>query len=136
MRIEEMTPDEKSIELLHLMDVWVKCTNKQNAIWAVMLGDDAIATDVCPRGLRSEFDHWQHVLKTVSPNLYAPENMALAWRVLNWANGNQMIMDYWQETTYVEHEMFVYWFVLTPQEAQTAWLDKILQLAIEAGVVE
>lgn len=141
MNISEMTAQEKSIKLLHLLDVWVECTNKQNAIWSVMLGDDAIATDVCPRVRRSEFDHWQHVLKTVSPNLYDEKNMALAWRVLNWAmNGDNGLdthvggfEDGYKMSRFVEASNFEY---MPPSDAQTAWLDTILELAIEAAVIE
>lgn len=139
MNTGKMTPQEKSIKLLHLMDVWVKCTNKQNSIWAVMLGDDAIATDVCPMGLRSEFAHWQHVLKTVSPNLYDPANMALAWRVLNWTGDN------FSDDSIYELNKFMLGmggndtafdkYIWYRDNSQTAWLDKILKLAIEAGMV-
>lgn len=81
-------------------------------------------------------------------NLYDPANMALAWRVLNFvyycgidsllytvdeneARGDfaQAWLDYWDGDLPHIYE-------LSPQAAQTAWLDKILELAIEAGMVE
>ena len=84
-----------------------------------------------------------------TPNLYDPANMALAWRVLNWAlQQNQPtrgdLDDLWKMP--FGDELFAYVaaisprddglsiFELPPAEAQRAWLDKILELA-EAGMV-
>jgi hypothetical protein len=76
-------------------------------------------------------------------SLYDPANMALAWRVLNWA------LNYWFEIgeaegldikfdvrdEYIEimnavqeHE--------PPADAQCLWLDKILELTIEAEIID
>lgn len=64
-------------------------------------------------------------------NLYEPKNMALAWRVLNWADESSSFglefEDFWKE--------FHLW-AEPPGVAQREWLDKILTLAIEAGFVE
>lgn len=66
------------------------------------------------------------------PNLYIPVNMALAWRVLNWAT---------MEPT-AQLAQVARWFLigggmsLLPTQAQRAWLDKIISLAIEAGMVD
>jgi hypothetical protein len=60
-------------------------------------------------------------------DLYAPENMALAWRVLNWA-WNDLVINFW-----FKHMDFGR---IPPTEAQAAWLDKILELAIETGLIE
>ncbi len=66
------------------------------------------------------------------PTLYNPANMALAWRVLNWAFAN--FVDIWLEETFrawVPNPLYT----LPPADAQRAWLDKILTLAIEAGML-
>ena len=62
-------------------------------------------------------------------NLYDPANMALAWRVLNWAF----------ESLPVQGEFFYAvstWVQQPPAIAQRQWLDKILTLAIKAGIVK
>ena len=70
-------------------------------------------------------------------NLYDPANMALAWRVLNWANksvpfnsGDDIWRQWegWWDGLDIKGEY--------PADAQRLWLDKILELAIEAGIVE
>lgn len=73
------------------------------------------------------------------PNLYDPANMALAWRVLNWAS-----MQDFEDTNHTWCDVVfdricvksLELFDLPPEKAQTQWLDKILELAIEAGRVE
>jgi len=80
--------------------------------------------------------------------LYDPANMALAWRVLNWAvktvdqkkeqamNGGGMdSWMYWHEGHFELRGIMLSGQELPPAEAQHAWLDKILQLAIEAGMI-
>ena len=68
-------------------------------------------------------------------DLYDPANMALAWRVLNWRFGKARAY----KTIVVEFDKWwdscVIWDK-SPAAAQRAWLDKILELAIEAGIVE
>ncbi len=68
-------------------------------------------------------------------NLYAPAHMALAWRVLNWAT---IVLDFGLENNIQEwFEGEVDILLTTPAaNAQRLWLDKILELAIEAGLVE
>lgn len=81
--------------------------------------------------------HWSHDKPMeFDINLYDPANMALAWRVLNWAQDQKFIMD-----DGCEYFLNLWWvgektFSLPPAEAQRAWLDKILELAIEAGMIE
>lgn len=81
-------------------------------------------------------------------NLYDPANMALAWRVLNWATTQSVTVkaqkgggdDIWQEpwTTFIDDEINGKYeiYMMTPADAQRAWLDKILTLAIESGMIE
>ena len=68
-------------------------------------------------------------------NLYYPANMALAWRVLNWA----------MTDTHLGDVMAMWWDLRpsgsnmldkTPADAQRLWLDEILSMLIEAGLVE
>ena len=84
-------------------------------------------------------------------NLYNPANMALAWRVLNWA-GKQVptetsrsglilhswagrLHSFWGASYWVNgHKLFLH--SMDPADAQRAWLDKVLSLAIEAELVE
>lgn len=80
------------------------------------------------------------------PNLYDSANMELAWMVLNWAakqfqygdsyEAGYTIDDWAADIVLVEEEWgaFNLWD-LPPAEAQRAWLDKILELATEAGMV-
>lgn len=68
----------------------------------------------------------------VSGSLYHPANMALAWRVhlfaCNHRFGNN---SHWPYLAWFEQEkIFEY------EDGQSRWLDKILELAIEAGITE
>ena len=73
-------------------------------------------------------------------NLYNPAHMALAWRVLNWASNNmpgktgqrQKLFRFIRGTETYGDKMIV---SMPPTDAQRAWLDKILSLAIEAGMI-
>jgi len=85
--------------------------------------------------------------------LYDKELMWLAWDVLNWA-GSQVpqevtapggsltisswtgrLRHFWKESQWAERgKLFLY--SMPPAEAQRLWLDKILSLAIEAGMVK
>ena len=68
-------------------------------------------------------------------NLYDPANMALAWRVLNWAIGDPSFghdVDHWLWNEGIGYDLLN----LAHDVAQRAWLDKVLTLAIEAGLVE
>ena len=67
-------------------------------------------------------------------NLYDPANMALAWRVLNWATENLPKFMRIIEENFLLIGVLPY-FIIPPAEAQRAWLDRILSLAIEAGMV-
>lgn len=79
--------------------------------------------------------------------LYDPANMALAWRVRGWfhklAREEQEREKYntelWWELCAWEMNLTFkgnHLVEMLPQVAQRAWLDKILQLAIEAGMLE
>ena len=91
-------------------------------------------------------DDWEWVVDIDAPlNLYDPANMALAWRVLNWASELDTEIDDYSYPYVIseaadclfERELEdVKMWCLPPADAQRLWLDKILELAIEAGIVE
>jgi len=71
------------------------------------------------------------------PNLYEPENMNIAWEVLNWISrvphGPLRVsiaakFDIWWQ----ESELYAY----NPSQALQIALDKMLELAVKAGIVE
>jgi hypothetical protein len=72
--------------------------------------------------------------------------MALAWRALNWADVtlNKIIVPNWRneaDKPYTYGDLLQWWwdetciFGLLPDNAQGLWLDKILEYAIEAGMI-
>lgn len=68
-------------------------------------------------------------------NLYDVGLMALAWRVLNWAYREDKIFSLAIDV-YEFGSHFLEWAPKTALEAQRLWLDKILEMAIEVGLVE
>jgi len=118
--IEKMTDQEKSVFLAKAMG---------KPLWIIRL-------DVSMMGIEDS---------TIS-NLYDPANMSLAWMCLNWASErDDDIDDYSYPYYYAQgvEELFdtdveikdQIW-AMSPAVAQCLWLDKILELAIEAGLVE
>ena len=67
-------------------------------------------------------------INLIYQNLYKPENMALAWRVLIYFAG----LGY--------DDAIEMWFssesICVRETAQRLWLDKILEIAIEAGMIK
>jgi len=79
---------------------------------------DTIFTPKRPSGLYSSFK-----------NFYDPANMALAWDTHIWAIYDSPFgIEY---LSWMLHKSF-----LAKKDAQHLWLDKILELAIDAGLVE
>jgi len=76
------------------------------------------------------------------PNLYAPANMVLAWQCLNWVDTQNIHLDTVKGERSMRVELYydvfhsMGAFDLPPAQAQAAWLDKVLELVIEAGLVE
>ena len=64
-------------------------------------------------------------------NFYDPANMALAWRSLNWADQQRALSD-----RLADYFIAYLLWIEPPADAQRLWLDKILELALEAGIVE
>ncbi len=113
MRIEELSDEQKTVMLARLCG-W-KTAQHGNKTW-VTCQDEPFSTT----------------------NLYQPIFMLLAWRALNWAgaNFNNARPGDWRGAMYgSRHSSISEWVGLSPADAQRAWLDRILSLAIEAGMV-
>lgn len=73
------------------------------------------------------------------PNLYDPANMSLAWKCIEWVTAPPKTLKMSEAAL---NTKFGYWWqgnamwAETAADAQRAWLDKILSLAVEAGMVE
>lgn len=126
MNIETMTEQKKSIALFDLMK-W----RKEWADIHSMVLLDSDARGVGYRLMKSGEE---------MPNLYDADNMALAWRVLNWASEKNSIypkfMGWWFRQDSDLDMLGGYLFDISPIDAQRAWLDKVLSLAIEANLIE
>lgn len=99
--VSEMTTREKTSILIKLMEWNHRVPND----WEDKNGNYLFSAGI-------EFD------------LYLPENMDLAWLVLNW----------WQsldERMLYHYGDFQTWFSLPPAKAQAKWLDIILELALK-----
>jgi hypothetical protein len=123
MNISEMSDQEKSVMLARVCGWFVED-----------MGD---YQNVFERGGRMS-----PKIMSINPlhNLYTPDNMQASWRVLNWAAtqydnefGEQLINWFYSLNSEMGDE--IDWIVMRPAEAQRTWLDKILELAIEAGLV-
>lgn len=69
-------------------------------------------------------------------SFYDTANMALAWRVLNWAYECEHIEDQGRYFVLLDWLDEAHLHIEAPADAQRLWLDKVLTLAIEAGIVE
>ncbi len=114
MNIETMSDSEKSVMLARLCG------------WNVeLLGDDVWVSN-------SDNEYLFSVRLAAPKYLYNYKWMFLAWRVLNWAGSHFRTVDYMEIHN---------WFWMSqnwranPADAQRAWLDKILTLAMAAGMV-
>ena len=83
-------------------------------------------------------DEWEHEWKLVD-DFYHPTVMALAWRCHLWMIAKERAEI--KPPFLLSQSPYTFWFRLStgPSEsadAQRRWLDKILELAIEAGIIE
>lgn len=74
-------------------------------------------------------------------DLYAPINMSVAWLFLNWALSTAPFRERVSMTHYnvkdYELSCSLYGLMTVPApKAQASWLDRILELSIEAGLVK
>ena len=133
MNVSEMSDRKKSVMLARLCG-WQYRTDGVTYSW--YSSDDVLDEN------GFAYHEWQRTgtweFSVIPLNLYDPANMALAWRVLNWAMGQNFWMDsvggyfsdgVWQIIGNEETSL------LPPADAQRAWLDMVLTLATEAGMV-
>ena len=139
MNIGELTTEQKSVMLARLMG-WRAAWDENNIEhWAILDRDDEIIKswtyhmgDTLPSAEIADRD-FEYFL----PDLYRAGNMYLAWRVLNWAAG-------WIQSEESLGSKLKWHYAISdqlrwdlpPTEAQALWLDKVLELAIEAGMVK
>lgn len=125
MNIDNLTDQEKSVMLARAMGLSEPRYLSSSQVWII------------------ENNNRPNLSVYVSPkkfDLYDPANMALAWWVLNWAYaqkhwykkhlglmGDVLYDKFWSDDTFFE---------LSPTDAQRLWIDQILSLAIEAGIVK
>ena len=117
MNINEMTPEQKSVVLVKLCG-WRKEWTDNNSM--VLL--DSEGRGIGYRLMRSGEG---------IPNLYAPENMALLAKVIEWACKNMETVDcltpgIWFECFFLPSEF---------HESMKEFADEILKSAVEAGMV-
>lgn len=108
MDISTLTDSEKTLMLAKVMG------------WRVCLGGEHIPIDI---------DENKTLYLRPGNTLYTISNMFLAWLVLSWAHENL-------ETRYADGVGHFIEFWLPPEQAQRVWLDKVLELALDAGLVE
>lgn len=81
--------------------------------------------------------YWDGMSYRAHPNLYDPANMAMAWRCHLWAIDVDGPWAFAVAAGDFSYEDWLYRFGIWSQtDAQRLWLDKILELAIEAGLIE
>lgn len=120
---------EASVMLARLMGIYLQLFSDMAKFR--LRGDDVFVS-VYPHGWyhgMTEDEAWKYF-----PNLYDPANMALAWRVLSFAIDNFSIPNHHFALRAMVNDMA--FFTMPIAAAQRAWLDKILTLAIEAGMIE
>lgn len=121
---------QKTVQIINLMPDW--------SIWGMGEDGDDIVLQI---------DGKETAVLRAPDYLFAKRWMFLAWRVLNWAMSNNspvffcMVDWFYAEAEDVPHgyktsgSNWFRLFMYEPADAQRAWLDKILTLAIEAGMV-
>lgn len=131
MNVNELTDREKSIMLAKLAG-WISETDGITTRWHS--DGELIYDDYCGGLLNHE-----------PLNLYKEKQMYLAWRLLSWATNNDQPIDNNKSKAYyigylsfgdLLHEQLELATGAPPEEAQRLWLDKILELATEAGMLK
>lgn len=117
MNINELSENEKSVMLAKLCGL--------DVTYPMIDGGMRIACYINQGVFKIEYTLYE-------PHyLYDPVNMALAWRVLNWARLQKDNPQLWHEM-----QKFDAGIDMQPDVAVRHWLDSVLGLAIEAGMVE
>lgn len=138
MDISMMTPLEKSEILFKLNPSW-----QMNA---VRFDKELYRLEVVESNDRMWFLDGDTNLFTADGN-GDPHFMPLAWRILNWSHECKAGVKYHPLSEQSEpfdypiaHAIYDFFYEyldvakMPPDKAQAAWLDKILELAIEAGI--
>lgn len=145
MEITKLTPQKKSVLLAKAMGWTVETFSTGNYEWR---GEQYRAYWTGPNGEELSADivgySEQEAAEVQMVNFYDGANAALAGRILNWAYDTGKSGK--PEGHYAMFRSFIAWWdgsQFTAQiparpfsESQTIWLDKILSLAIEAGLVQ
>lgn len=122
----EMSDHQKTVQIINLMPDW--------SIWGMGEDGDDIVLQIGGK---------ETAVLRAPDYLFAEKWMFLAWRVLNWAmeqkfainescTFDQELWDFLSDVGLDEKEGI---YEFPPAAAQRAWLDKVLELAIEAGKV-
>jgi hypothetical protein len=118
--ITKLTDQEKSVMLARAMGLF---TNYDISNWS--------------EWEREQLQHEAHSKDGL--NLYKVINFPLAWRVLNWAwnlDPSDKLLASMGLYSWHEEIAWIVDFDKPPAEAQRLWLDCILKLAVESGVIE
>jgi len=120
MNIEDLHDGQKSIIIVSLMGRLIK--DSQNPKLYGMQTWQPISYD----------EPGETVKKFPVPNFYNPQNMQYAWRVLNWVWGSRLAEQYLQWRLERDETPET----MPPNLAVQLWLDKILELANENGMID
>lgn len=140
MKISELTTQEKSFMLARLMGWRIANLPLPGNVWKRVLVDEKdYDLGLVPYGggiTRVEME----LKPTKKLDFYQEANMHLAWRVLSWASDTAAdgldpeTANNWIHQ--IDYLLMDRWRNSTAEEVQTEWLDKVLELAIAAGLVE
>ena len=127
MRIDKLSDEQKTVMLARAMG-WKKA-EPSPTVMELFYGK--IAQHMPAEVWQTSDGSW---IPFGLPNFYDESQMALAWRVLNWAAAIGITTQINAVYQYKKGD-WVCIIDLLPADAQTAWLDYILRKAIEAGMV-
>ena len=127
MRIDKLSDEQKTVMLARAMG-WKKA-EPSPTVMELFYGK--IAQHMPAEVWQTSDGSW---IPFGLPNFYDESQMALAWRVLNWAGANGITTQINAVYQYKEGD-WVCIIDLSPADAQRTWLDYILRKAIEAGMV-
>ena len=106
-------------------------TKQQKSVMLARLAELQIEYEPVVLIALAQFHSTTDIIDDLVPDLYDPANMELAWRCLLWVSQGH---EDWRAE-------FQNWFADTAFElmgeehAQRIWLDKLLELAISAGLI-
>ncbi len=136
MTITDMTEHEKSVMLARLCGWRIISQQQASGVYHQKIVDSN-GNDLGMKLLGASV-HPRHVeLNERKFNLYDPANMALAWRVLNWAISIEFGAgaELHQGIKDMVNWLMPAWATKSPPVAQASWLDEILKLAIETRLI-